>query len=88
MPVLDLVGSFVLLTAFYFSFDNVSFWLPIKKKLERAISDRIIEYMSLIHVTKELFAHSNVKCILSLDVVGETEKTALALKPPQTVSIM
>jgi len=71
-----------------FSFDNVSFWLPIKKKLERAISDRIIEYMSLIHVTKELFAHSNVKCILSLNVVGETEKTALALKPPQTVSIM
>ena len=71
-----------------FSFDNVSFWLPIKKKLERAISDRIIEYMSLIHVTKDLFAHSNVKCILSLNVVGETEKTALALKPPQTVSIM
>ncbi len=71
-----------------FSFDNVSFWLHIKKKLERVIGDRISEYVSLIHVTKDLFAHSNVKCILSLNVVGETEKTTLALKPPKTASIM
>jgi hypothetical protein len=71
-----------------FTFDNDSFWPFIKNELEKTFTDRISEYIYLIYGSKRILNESSIKCILSLNVMGETEKTVLALKNNNSQSIM
>ena len=72
----------------FFSLNNDSFWPLIKNDLEKIFTSRISEYVSLIYVTKKFLNQSSVKCILSLNAMGETEKTVLSLKTDDIQSIV
>lgn len=71
-----------------FTFNDDSFWSFIKNDLEKTFTNRISEYVSLIYGTKKFLTESSIKCIMSLNVIGETEKTILALKTNDIQSIM
>jgi len=71
-----------------FSFNNDSFWPLIKNDLEKTFTTRISEYVSLIYVTKKFLNESSIKCIMSLNAMGETEKTVLSLKTDNIPSIV
>lgn len=71
-----------------FSFKNDSFWLFIKNDLEKTFTSRMSEYIYLIYGSKKFLDQSHVKCIMSLNVIGETEKAILGLKKDDIESIM
>ena len=71
-----------------FTFNDDSFWSFIKNDLEKTFTSRASEYIYLIYGSKKFLTESHVKCIMSLNVMGETEKTILALKTDDVQSIM
>tara|TARA_B110000438_G_scaffold192501_1_gene184114 strand:- start:139 stop:2031 length:1893 start_codon:yes stop_codon:yes gene_type:complete len=71
-----------------FTFNDDSFWPLIRNDFEKTFTNRISEYIFLIYGTKKLLTESSIKCIMSLNVMGETEKTILALKTDDIQSIM
>ena len=71
-----------------FKFNDDSFWPFIKNDLEKTFINRISEYIYLIYGSKKFLTESHVKCIVSLNVMGETEKTILAVKTDDVQSIM
>jgi hypothetical protein len=71
-----------------FSLNDDSFWPLIQNDLEQTFTSRISEYVSLIYVTKKFLNQSSVKCIISLNAIGETEKTVLSLKTDNIQSIV
>ena len=71
-----------------FTFNEDSFWSFIKNDLEKTFTNRISEYIYLIYGSKKFLNESSIKCIVSLNVMGETEKTILALKTDNVQSIM
>jgi hypothetical protein len=71
-----------------FTFNDDSFWSFIKNDLEKTFTNRISEYIYLIYGSKKFLNESSIKCIISLNVMGETEKTILALKTDDVQSIM
>ena len=71
-----------------FTFNDDSFWPIIKNDLEKTFTSRSSEYIYLIYGSKKFLTQSQIKCIMSLNVIGETEKTILALKKDDVQSIM
>ena len=49
---------------------------------------RISEYLQLILVSQKIFSQLNIKSIISLNILGETEKTILAVNNFKTPSIL
>jgi len=71
-----------------FTLENSTYWYAIKDNLVKAYNERITEYISLLLVSKGLFEKTNISCIASLNVVGETEKSILYINNGKIPSIM
>ena len=68
--------------------EGYSFWPSIKDTLTTAYKNRISEYISFLLSAKRLFEKVDISCIISLNVVGETEKIILAANKNRSTSIM
>jgi len=68
--------------------EGYSFWSTIKDVLIKTYRDRIPEYVSFLHSAKKILNRTNVLCIVSLNVIGETEKIILAVNNNRSHSIM
>lgn len=71
-----------------FLVEGFPLWNIIKKHLIRNYKNRIEEYLFSILIAKKIFEKINVSCILSLNEVGETEKSFLAVNKHHIPSIM
>ncbi len=64
----------------FFTIDEISFWELIKETLREKYSQKLFSYISMIFNVKNFFDNSDVKCIVHLNQVGETEKSFLEFK--------
>ena len=71
-----------------FMIEGHSFWDCIKDTLIHTYRKRISEYVKLVLSSKRLFETANISCIVSLNVVGETEKAILSLNSNNIPSLM
>lgn len=71
-----------------FSLEGFSFWPSIKDILIDTYRKRIPEYVYLIISSKKFFEKTNVSCIVSLNVIGETEKAVLSMNKNNAPSIL
>jgi hypothetical protein len=60
-----------------FLIDEITFWDEIKFELISTFKNRLEWYMKLIYASKKFLDNSNIHSILSLNVIGETEKLIL-----------
>tara|TARA_Y100001936_G_scaffold240314_1_gene274554 strand:- start:1335 stop:3197 length:1863 start_codon:yes stop_codon:yes gene_type:complete len=60
-----------------FSIEGISLWNSIKNALLDVYKIRIEDYIKLIIFAEKIFRDFNIKCIVSLNVFGETEKVFL-----------
>ena len=68
--------------------EGYSFWPSIKDTLVTAYQNRISEYILFLYSAQKLFEKVDISCIVSLNVVGETEKIILAVNKNRSLSIM
>jgi len=71
-----------------FTIEEINFWPIISNVLYETYQRRINEYIQLILTCKKIFAELNIKCIISLNILGETEKTILAINNCKIPSIL
>ena len=71
-----------------FSIEGYSFWLCIKDVFVETYGQRLSEYIDFIMSVRKILKKTNVTCIVSLNLVGETEKIILDLNKNQIPSIM
>lgn len=71
-----------------FIIDEISFWDQIKFELINTFRKRLQWYMQLIFTSKKFMSNSDIRCVLSLNVIGETEKSILAQISKTTNSVM
>ena len=71
-----------------FKIEEIVFWPIISDILFHTYEQRITEYLQLIQTSKKLFSELNITCIISLNVLGETEKTILAANNKKSPSIL
>ena len=64
-----------------FLVENISIWSLIEKILLRTFKERINEYIKLIIFSKKIQMEINSKCMLSVNIFGETEKVMLQCNP-------
>ena len=60
-----------------FLFKNLSVWPIIRNKILNIFDERLIEYMKIIIIAKEIFERMNLKSIVLLNEIGEIEKTII-----------
>jgi len=71
-----------------FSLEGFSFWPYIKNILLESYKSRMTEYFETILASKKILKNFNVSCIVSLNVIGETEKIILDVNNNDIPSIM
>jgi hypothetical protein len=71
-----------------FSIENHSFWLSINDALLETFRSRMHEYALLIKFSKKLLQTFNLKSIVTLNTMGETEKTILNQNKNEINSIL
>ena len=71
-----------------FSIKDIQFWDLIKSELIRTYKKRLDWYLELTFGIKKFFSNNKIDYVLSLNAVGETEKTILKLVNKNTISIM
>lgn len=71
-----------------FLIEGFSLWNIIKKQLIRNYKNRMEEYLFSLLITKKIIEKVDVSCIITLNEVGETEKSFLAVNKHQIPSIM
>ena len=71
-----------------FLYDGISFWNCIEKKILDTFESRCEWYVLLIKGVSKIVKNYNIKLILSLNVIGETEKSVLGLNENNIPSIM
>ncbi len=71
-----------------FKIEETNFWPVVSEVLYDLYRRRITEYLQLILTCKRIFSELNIKCILSLNILGETEKTILATNNYKIPSIL
>jgi len=72
----------------FFQIESSSFWYCIKDELLNVYRRRLSEYISLLLISKNLLEKIDVSCILSSNLVGETEKSVLSMNNQKIHSIM
>ena len=72
----------------FFLLEESSFWYCIKDELMDVYKRRMSEYVSLLLISKNLFENIDISCILSSNLVGETEKSILSTNNQKIHSIM
>jgi len=68
--------------------EGYSFWSAIRDVLISTYRNRISEYISFLLLMRKFFEKTNVSSIISLNVIGETEKIVLAVNKNRATSIM
>ena len=71
-----------------FIFDNLSYWKEIKKLLLETFKKRIHDYILSISLAKSFFEQENIQCVITLNEIGETEKSILNIKNNSKPSIL
>ena len=71
-----------------FLIDGISFWDEIKFELINTFRHRLQWYMKLILASKKFISNSDINSVLSLNVIGETEKFILNKISKTTTSVM
>jgi hypothetical protein len=71
-----------------FKIDDSSFWNVIRDRLMLIYERRLNEYLILAISIKKIFEKVNIRCILSLYEVGETEKAFLEVSNKRVKSIL
>ena len=71
-----------------FILNDHSFWNELKHELIETFKNRLFWYLQLIYSSKMYIKNSNIHSILSLNVMGETEKSILSQSSNNTNSIM
>lgn len=71
-----------------FQIEGISFWNIIKDTMKKNYSERLSERIFLIHGIKKIFDSIDIRCIVSLNESGETEKTFLEFNNKQIPSIL
>jgi len=75
-------------TSKIFSFNGISFWNQIEDELFLTIQNRLDFYLESVFGIRKYLDNSKIKSVLSLNVVGETEKIVLSQLNKQIPSIM
>jgi hypothetical protein len=70
-----------------FSIETCNFWPVISETLYRLYKQRIREYLELTTVSQKIFT-IDLKCIISLNIFGETEKSILDNNKNEIPSIL
>lgn len=70
-----------------FQIENITIWPIIEKILLKTFKQRIHEYLNLILFSQKIQGEISPKCIVTVNVFGETEKTILECNQ-QTTSIL
>lgn len=71
-----------------FKIGGINFWPIISEILFDTYKRRILEYLQLILISQKIFSNLNIKSIISLNILGETEKTVLAINNYKIPSIL
>lgn len=71
-----------------FSLECFSYWNFIKTPLLESYKNRMDEYFRTILASKSILNNFDIRCIISLNVVGETEKIVLDVNNNKINSIM
>ena len=71
-----------------FFIDNFTFWDEIKFELLGTYKKRLSWYLELIFASKIFLKNSKINSVLSLNVVGETEKAIINQMDKTTTSVM
>ena len=61
----------------FFSIENFTFWPSISEVLLKIYKNRMLEYILLVKFSKKLFEKIDFRSVVSLNAMGETEKTIL-----------
>ena len=61
----------------FFSIENLTFWPSISEILLRIYKNRMLEYILLVKFSKKLFEKIDFRSVVSLNTMGETEKTII-----------
>ena len=71
-----------------FQINGYSFWEIIQKDLEKKYNEKLPDFILSILSVKKLLAKNDVRCIISLNDVGETEKSFLEFNHEKIPSIL
>lgn len=71
-----------------FQINDYSFWDIIREDLKRKYDEKLSDFIFSILSVKKLLAKNDVKCIVSLNDVGETEKAFLEFNNERIPSIL
>ncbi|QLH05765.1 hypothetical protein [Nitrosopumilus ureiphilus] len=71
-----------------FMIEEISFWDVVKEVLQQTYSERLSYYITMIFSIKKIFEKCDVKCIVSLNEVGETEKSFLEYNKKRIPTIL
>ncbi|BDQ31806.1 hypothetical protein NZNM25_19470 [Nitrosopumilus zosterae] len=71
-----------------FQIEGCSFWNIIKEVFMKTYSERLSFYISLVLSAKKVFEKIDLRCIVSLNEMGETEKTFLEVNNKKIPSIL
>jgi len=71
-----------------FKFNNISLWPLINSKLKNGFFERIPNYIKQILIIKNIINNLNLKCFITLNETGETEKILLKINNQKIKSIL
>jgi hypothetical protein len=71
-----------------FQIEDCSFWNVIKEVVIRHYSEKLSDYLTLIWGVSNLFKNMDVRCIASLNEVGETEKAFLEFNDKKIPTVL
>ncbi len=71
-----------------FQIENCNFWNVIKEVIMKKYSEKLSEFILLIWNAKNIFQNFDIRCIVSLNEVGETEKAFLEFNDGKIPTIL
>jgi len=72
----------------FFQIEGFSFWEVIKDIFVNSYNEKLPNFIFMIKTTKILFERMDIRCIVSLNEVGETEKSFLEFNKNKIPSIL
>ncbi len=72
----------------FFTIDNHSFWNAVKDDLIKSYLNKLPNFINLILCTNHIFHKLDMRCIVSLNEIGETEKTFLEFNNKKIPTIL
>lgn len=71
-----------------FQVESCNFWTIIKEDIIKSYSEKIADFIPLVMSVKNLFNIMDVRCIVSLNEIGETERAFLELNGGRIPTIL